>query len=124
MSSAQPESALGSCKPSRREFLAGLAAMGLVAQTKLGLAASLIDNWSGLPSRPHDPPLDFHALANAFDAYVMDPAHGVMLRAKDGRQVFPSALEGVEDGGTDHLRADGAGQGVARRGAGRSWRRR
>jgi hypothetical protein len=29
----------------------------------------------------------------------MDPAHGVNLHAKDGRQVFPSALEGVEDGG-------------------------
>ena len=29
----------------------------------------------------------------------MDPAHGVNLRAKDGRQVFPSALEGLEDGG-------------------------
>jgi hypothetical protein len=52
-----------------------------------------------LPDRPEEKPLDFHALANAFDAYVMDPAHGTNLRAKDGRQVFPSALEGVEDGG-------------------------
>jgi hypothetical protein len=53
----------------------------------------------GLPDRPEERPLDFHALADAFNAYVMDPAHGVNLRAKDGRQVFPSALEGVEDGG-------------------------
>jgi hypothetical protein len=52
-----------------------------------------------MPERPSVPPLDFHALAVAFDAYVMDPAHGLNLHAKDGRQVFPSALEGVEDGG-------------------------
>jgi hypothetical protein len=86
--------------PNRREFLAGLAALGLADRAlpvigAVGPAAS----WSGLPDRPEEQPLDFHALANAFDAYVMDPAHGVNLRAKDGRQVFPSALEGVEDGG-------------------------
>ena len=52
-----------------------------------------------MPARPSEPPLDFHALANAFSTYVMDPAHGLNLRAKDGRQVFPSALEGEEDGG-------------------------
>jgi hypothetical protein len=74
--------------------------MGLAWQAELGLAATGgIYNWSGLPNRPHEPPLDFHALANSFDAYVMDPVHGVNLRAKDGRQVFVSALEGVEDGG-------------------------
>jgi hypothetical protein len=55
--------------------------------------------WSALPDRPEERPLDFHALADAFDAYVMDPAHGLNQRAKDGRQVFPSALEGEEDGG-------------------------
>jgi len=85
---------------SRREFLAGLAALGLArwAEPAFGAAAGLA-GWGGLPVRPEERPLDFHALANAFEAYVMDPAHGVNLRAKDGRQVFPSALEGVEDGG-------------------------
>jgi len=51
------------------------------------------------PARPEERPLDFHALANAFDAWVMDPAHGLNTIAKDGRQVFPSALEGEQDGG-------------------------
>jgi hypothetical protein len=90
----------GNFVPSRREFLAGLAALGLARWTEPAFgAAAGPAGWSGLPDRPEDRPLDFHALANAFDAYVMDPAHGVNLRAKDGRQVFPSALEGVEDGG-------------------------
>jgi hypothetical protein len=85
---------------SRREFLAGLAAMGLAGWTEHAIGAPAgTSGWSGLPDRPEERPLDFHALANAFDAYVMDPVHGVNLRAKDGRQVFPSALEGVEDGG-------------------------
>lgn len=86
--------------PSRREFLAGLAALGVAGWTERAIgAAAGIDAWSGLPARPPEPPLDFHSLANAFSAYVMDPAHGLNLRAKDGRQVFPSALEGVADGG-------------------------
>ena len=90
----------GSFVPSRREFLAGLAALGLARWTEPAFGAGAgWAGWSGLPDRPEAQPLDFHALANAFDAYVMDPAHGVNLRAKDGRQVFPSALEGVEDGG-------------------------
>src|ERR1035437_1577102 len=90
----------GGWMPNRREFLAGLAALGLAGWTEqaIGVAAGT-NGWSGLPARPSQPPLDFHSLANAFNAYVMDPAHGVNLRAKDGRQVFPSALEGVEDGG-------------------------
>jgi hypothetical protein len=88
------------CLPSRREFLAGLAALGLASWIKPVIgAASATRGWSGLPDRPAEQPLDFQALANAFDAYVMDPGHGVNLRTKDGRQVFPSALEGVEDGG-------------------------
>jgi len=84
---------------SRREFLAGLAALGLAEWTERAIGAPAgTYGWSGLPDRPEERPLDFHALANAFDAYVMNPVHGVNLRAKDGRQVFPSALEGVEDG--------------------------
>jgi hypothetical protein len=86
--------------PTRREFLAGLISMGLAGLPVHAMGrANGITSWSGLPDRPEERPLDFHSLANAFDAYVMDPVHGVNLRAKDGRQVFPSALEGVEDGG-------------------------
>lgn len=86
--------------PSRREFLGGIAALGLAAWTgELASAVAGANAWSGLPARPSEQPLDFGALANAFDAYLMDPAHGLNLLAKDGRQVFPSALEGVEDGG-------------------------
>ncbi len=84
----------------RREFLAGLTALGLAGWTEHAIGAPAgTHGWSGLPDRPEERPLDFHALAEAFNAYVMDPVHGVNLRAKDGRQVFPSALEGVEDGG-------------------------
>jgi hypothetical protein len=81
----------------RREFLAGMAALGMgSSRIGLGLFGS---GWTPMPNRPENQPLDFHALANAFDTYIMDPVHGVNLRSKDGRQVFPSALEGVEDGG-------------------------
>ena len=90
----------GRRSPNRREFLAGLAAVGLAGWGTQPIgAATGTYSWSGLPDRPAERPMDFHALANAFDAYVMDPAHGVNLRAQDGRQVFTSALEGVEDGG-------------------------
>lgn len=85
---------------SRREFLAGLAALGMAGWAEQAIAATAgTPGWSGVPDRPEARPLDFHALANAFDAYVMDPAHGANLRAKDGRQVFASALESGEDGG-------------------------
>ena len=84
----------------RREFLTGLAALGLAGCAEQAIGATTSSSgWSRLPARPKEQPLDFHALANAFDAYVMDPAHGVNLRTKDGRQVFTSALEGTEDGG-------------------------
>ena len=82
--------------PNRREFLAGLGALGLAgwAEQTLGKEPPAF-GWTGLPDRPEKEPLDFNALATAFDAYVMDPSHGINLRAKDGRQVFPSALEVV-----------------------------
>lgn len=85
---------------SRRDFLAGVASLGLAgfAEQALGVVTGNT-RLSELPDRPQERPLDFQALANAFNAFVMDPAHGTNLRAKDGRQVFPSALEGVEDGG-------------------------
>ena len=85
---------------SRREFLAGFAALGLVGWADKELAwAEEAPGWSGLPNRPEEKPLDFHALANSFDAWVMDPTHGLNTLAKDGRQVFPSALQGEQDGG-------------------------
>lgn len=85
---------------SRRGFLAGFAALGIAGWADAGVAwAEEAPGWSGLPARPEERPLDFHSLANAFDAWVMDPAHGLNTTAKDGRQVFPSALEGEQDGG-------------------------
>jgi hypothetical protein len=100
MGGAENDLDRGRWTPSRREFLAGLVALELASWTRLAIgAATETSGWSGLPDRPEERPLDFHALASAFDAYVMDPVHGLNLRAKDGRQVFPSALEGVEDGG-------------------------
>jgi len=84
----------------RREFMAGLAAFGIAGSALPGMGAALsASSAPHMPGRPEAEPLDFHALANAFDTYVMDPSHGTNLKAKDGRQVFPSALEGVEDGG-------------------------
>src|SRR5450631_4159353 len=84
----------------RRQFLADLAAVGFAGWGAQAIGAvSGSSRWSALPDRPEEQPMDFHTLANAFDAYVIDPTHGVNLRAKDGRQVFTSALEGVEDGG-------------------------
>ena len=86
--------------PNRREFLTGVAALGLAGWADPGTAwATETPGWSGMPARPEERPLDFQALANAFDAWVMDPAHGLNTIAKDGRQVFPSALEGEQDGG-------------------------
>jgi len=94
------KTAPGGLMPNRREFLAGLAALGVAGWSEHAIGAAIRHSgWSGLPDRPEERPLDFHTLANAFSSYVMDPAHGVNLRAKDGRQVFPSALEGAEDGG-------------------------
>lgn len=90
----------GSWLSSRREFLAGMGALGLVgwAEPKFAWCQEGLE-WHGLPNRPEERPLDYHALANAFDAWVMDPSHGLYTTAKDGRQVFPSALEGEQDGG-------------------------
>lgn len=86
--------------PNRREFMAGVAALGIAATVPQGLGQPVESpGWSGLPVKPEQPPLNFHQIADAFDAYVMDPAHGVNRRAGDGRQFFASALESTEDGG-------------------------
>src|ERR1700735_966933 len=91
---------VGRWSPNRRDFMTAIAALGVTGwvEQAIGAVAGTTGS-SRLPERPEEHPLDFHALSNAFNAYVMDPAHGVNLRAKDGRQVFPSALEGLEDGG-------------------------
>ena len=91
---------VGRWLPSRRNVIAAMAALGVTGwvEPTIRAVAGTSDS-SRLPERPEEQPLDFHALSNAFNAYVMDPANGVNLRAKDGRQVFPSALEGLEDGG-------------------------
>jgi hypothetical protein len=91
---------LGNLRANRREFLSGLAALGVTGWTRQAIGAvTSMSKWNSLPNRPPEQPLDFHTLADAFNSYVMNLTHGVNLRAKDGRQVFSSALEGVEDGG-------------------------
>jgi hypothetical protein len=88
------------CLLNRREFVAGMAGLGMAAWVEEVFGApSETTDWTGLPSRPQEQPLDFRKIADSFDAYVMDPAHGVNLRGKDGRQFFASALESTEDGG-------------------------
>ena len=85
---------------SRRRFLAGAAASVVATWEDSGFAAPTEPpGWSRLPARPEQKPLDFRALATAFDAYVMEPAHGVNLRDKTGRQYFASALETSDEGG-------------------------
>jgi hypothetical protein len=86
---------------SRRRFLAGAAAIAGLATCSLTLLSMEAEpaGWSGLPAKPDHQPLDFHTLADAFDSYVMDPAHGVNLRDKAGRQYFASALETRDEGG-------------------------
>jgi hypothetical protein len=94
------EATNGDWLSSRRQFLAGLGALGLAGWAGKSFAwAEESPGLSGLPDRPEEQPLDFHALADAFDAWVMNPAHGLYTTAKDGRQVFPSALDGEQDGG-------------------------
>lgn len=84
----------------RRNFLAGAMAAGIASYAP-GLQALAKEQvgWSGLPAKPEQQPLDFAKMADAFDAYVMDPAHGVSLRDKTGRQYFASALETTDEGG-------------------------
>lgn len=85
-------------RATRRTFLTGAAAAGISPWARPMFAASST-GWSGLPARPENKPLDFHSLADAFDAYIIDPAHGVNLRDKNGRQYFASALETKDEGG-------------------------
>jgi hypothetical protein len=85
---------------SRRRFLVGAAAASVAGFAHWAIAAPAERvGWSGLPAKPAEKPLDFRALADAFDSYVMDPAHGANLRDKTGRQYFASALETTDEGG-------------------------
>jgi hypothetical protein len=84
----------------RRELVAGMAGLGMAAYAKRIFGALPEDSGqSKLPVRPQEKPLDFRKIADAFDSYIMDTAHGVNRRDKDGRQFFASALESTEDGG-------------------------
>lgn len=86
--------------PNRREFLTGALALGISAKaSRLQGEPVETAGWNRLPAQPEQLPLDLRRIADDFDAYVMDPAHGVNRRAKDGRQFFASALESTEDGG-------------------------
>ena len=84
----------------RRAFIAGAAAAGLAGWMNPAFSMSAEPAfWSGLPAKPAQPPVDFRILADAFEAYVMNPANGVNLRDKNGRQYFASALETKDEGG-------------------------
>jgi hypothetical protein len=52
-----------------------------------------------VPGMPSEKPLDWPSMANAFQAYVSDPSHGIGRTRPDGTQYFISALEGKNDGG-------------------------
>ncbi len=82
----------------RRTFFAGAAATAISGWAHPMFAATSA-GCSGLPTKPENKPLDFHSLADAFDAYIMNTAHGVNLRDKNGRQYFASALETKDEGG-------------------------
>ena len=100
MAAQTTESAAVRWQISRRKFLAGAAAAGLAGCTRTMFPMPAEPTgWSGLPPRPDQKPLDFGDLADAFDSYIMDPAHGVNLRDKTGRQYFASALETTDEGG-------------------------
>lgn len=95
----------------RREF-AGMSVAALVAgatgasarplswlgkQVHGSLAADVLGNQ--VPRRPAEKPLDWPAMADAFHAYVADPAHGIEQTRADGTHFFYSALEAKTDGG-------------------------
>lgn len=90
----------------RRRFLshsinAGVAAASLRLIPRLFAASSgKVQQFTGtLPPRPKEIPLNWRAQADAFDAYVMNPANKVLRTRPDGTTYFASALEGTGDGG-------------------------
>lgn len=49
------------------------------------------------PDKPKEKPLNWPAMADAFDAFVMDTANKAMYIRSDGRYYFPSDLRGHSD---------------------------
>ena len=100
MAEQTSESAAPRWQTSRRRFLAGAVAASLAGCTRTMFSMPAESpGWSGLPPKPDREPLNFGEMADAFDSWVMDPAHGVNLRDKTGRQYFASALETTDEGG-------------------------
>ncbi len=91
---------------SRRRFLRNstiIAAAGLARPLWLfsGTAEQahyqpIADN---LPARPKEKPLRWKTIADAFDAYVFDPANGILMHRADGTPFFASATQSKNDGG-------------------------
>jgi hypothetical protein len=46
-----------------------------------------------LPAKPKEQPLNWRRIADAFDAYVMDPKNGILVQSKNGSFCFCSATE-------------------------------
>ena len=53
----------------------------------------------GLPARPAEDPLLWRSISDAFNTYIMEPSHKVLLQRPNGKPGFVSALEGKTDGG-------------------------
>lgn len=53
----------------------------------------------GIPARPAARPLSWRERADAFDQFVMNPAHKVLQVRPNGSRYFASALNGTGDGG-------------------------
>ena len=92
----------------RRSFLRGstaFAAASLAFQKASFASFSLAEVHrylpleDGLPPRPSQDPLLWRSIADAFDAYIGDPANKVLITRPDGKSGFVSALEGKTDGG-------------------------
>lgn len=91
---------------SRRRFLRNssiIAAAGLArplwvfsATAEQGHHQPIADN---MPARPIEKPLRWKAIADAFDAYVFDPANGILMHRPDGSPYFASATQSKNDGG-------------------------
>ena len=79
----------------KRTKLAVVTSIVLAFGLQLGSAAQPIaDN---LPAKPTEKPLVWRPMADAFDAYIMNPANKVMFARPDGHPYFASALEGRSD---------------------------
>jgi hypothetical protein len=84
----------------RRDFLAGMAA---AATATLLPARTLVEQSrpiaGRLPPRPREKPLPWRSIADAFDAWIMNPENRILLTRNDGTLCFTSATEAKNDGG-------------------------